>query len=211
MELPHLFLVATMVLTYQRRVPIVFILSIITFFNSIFYHLCQSTNICLLNASLLQWSQIDYQSALMMIPLVLFLWVLQRLGVANPRLKYMRGHMHDFWSWVVVILTMSMVFIVVVTQITDTPATQSTKAAYIIIVNTCLFACGKVLWDRGQTMLFHNLEWKSLLIGFATLIPGIVCFLLDGGDIYWAAHASWHALAFFALYYIVRGFTHCII
>lgn len=211
--LPHILLIPSIVLSYWKRLPIVFVQLLFTFTFSILYHVCKSTDVCLLGGSLLAWSQLDYIYAFGQILVVFILLALGTLSVYNTsRLQEEYGEEFAvkqlFWSTALILLLIGFDILVVLTRLQSlsTPLNQNT-ALIIIVISASAVVLKITLVDEGKFKFFSRYEGKYLLVGVLLLIPGLIFFLLDSSDLYWFYHSLWHTFAFASIFFLILGAT----
>lgn len=209
--LPHLLLIPSIILSYTRRMPIVFVQLIVTFIFSSSYHLCKSTDACLFGGSLLSWTQLDYIYAFSQILVIFILLLLGSFSTNSIKwftemygLKYAKRQ--QFWTTIIVLALIAFDILIVLTRLQSlsTPLTQQT--AYIIIAAAAAGVLIKItLIDEGKFNIFSRYDTRYLLVGGLLLIPAIIFFLLESPTYYWIYHSLWHIFAFIAIFFLILG------
>lgn len=202
----HILVIPPIVLAYQKRLPIPFIQLMFTLIISTLYHVCKSTNVCLLGGTLLSWTQLDYIYAFGTILVVFILIAITTPMISNNNLGVSANQ--TFWSIVIILALLALDIIVVLTRLQSLALPLDQNTAFIMIVASASAVLIKiVLVDQGEMPFYSKYHGGYLLLSILLLAIGVFFFLLDIPQDYWFYHSMWHAFAFTGVFFLILGTT----
>jgi hypothetical protein len=195
----HLPLIDAIITSWQLRrksayAGLINIMCILIFFCSVFYHVCDDTGWCLLDAPVYAWQQIDNTQAFSGLIIVLFAFITTALiyeSITNDSI---------YWTLFLTFSIYGCIIIVVLTSITGPQQEVGIKGAVLIITFALCIVFIKLLYvDRGRAYSLNRyLNWKFYL-AILLIIIAVICFLLNIAGYTWVTHSIWHLCIFIAI------------